>query len=135
MGVRRQRGRLAQRRVPGYHMTGLSDQHIAGRCPLPEERRIGRWRRSRRNASGPRGRINVPELWFVFEPSLPDSRHHTRMDQAERSRRQQSANSEGPADLPAPVPSPGVSWPTYLLSLSSAMSRLAQVCGPQTPSM
>jgi hypothetical protein len=44
-----------------------------------------------RHASRPR-RIDIPELRFVFGPNLPDSRHHTRLNPAERSRRQQNAN-------------------------------------------
>jgi putative transposase len=56
-------------------------------------------------AGRPHGRIDIPELRFVLGPSMPDSRHHTRMKPAEHSRRQQNANTEGPEELPAcPLP-------------------------------
>lgn len=105
MGARRQGAWLAERHEPGYHTAGLSDQYIGGRYPFAEEGRIGGWRRSWRNASRPRGRIDVPEPRFVFGPGRPNSRHHTRMNPAEHSRRQLNAKSQGPADLPAsPAP-------------------------------
>ena len=72
----------------GFLVTPISDQYIGGRYPFAEEGRIGRWRRSWRNASRPRGRIDIPEPRLVFGPSLPDSHHHTRMNPPEHSRRQ-----------------------------------------------